>query len=263
MIIIIVILVLFLTLRIYLWYRNTAKKKGQRGEARVANMLAELPKHYVTLNDVVFAYEKGTTQIDHIVVSPYAIFTIETKNYRGEIYGNDDKNEWKQIIKTRKWYRNKWYKIYTYITKNTLYNPVRQSIGHKIAIKKLIEHNYELPIIPIVVFVGDADLTGVHSRYHVLTKHQLLPVIKEYTSPYLSDNDITDIVNILQHNNVHDKVSNRQHVKNIEAVQEKKLIALKSGICPQCGGNLIKRNGHYGTFYGCSNYPTCKYTVDK
>lgn len=31
--------------------------------------------------------------------------------------------------------------------------------------------------------------------------------------------------------------------------------------CPQCGeGHLIKRNGKFGLFYGCSNYPKCRYT---
>lgn len=31
-------------------------------------------------------------------------------------------------------------------------------------------------------------------------------------------------------------------------------------VCPDCGGNLVKRNGKFGEFYGCSNYPKCKYT---
>ena len=30
--------------------------------------------------------------------------------------------------------------------------------------------------------------------------------------------------------------------------------------CPRCGGELVKRNGRYGPFYGCSNYPGCRYT---
>jgi len=30
--------------------------------------------------------------------------------------------------------------------------------------------------------------------------------------------------------------------------------------CPQCGGNLIERSGKYGKFYGCSNFPKCKFT---
>lgn len=31
-------------------------------------------------------------------------------------------------------------------------------------------------------------------------------------------------------------------------------------ICPLCGGRLRKRNGQYGDFIGCSNYPACRYT---
>ena len=32
------------------------------------------------------------------------------------------------------------------------------------------------------------------------------------------------------------------------------------GICPKCGSNLIMKNGKYGKFIGCSNYPHCRYT---
>ncbi len=32
--------------------------------------------------------------------------------------------------------------------------------------------------------------------------------------------------------------------------------------CPECGSGLLMRFGRYGTFVGCSNYPTCKYTRD-
>ena len=30
--------------------------------------------------------------------------------------------------------------------------------------------------------------------------------------------------------------------------------------CPECGGDLVIREGRYGKFIGCANYPTCKYT---
>ena len=30
--------------------------------------------------------------------------------------------------------------------------------------------------------------------------------------------------------------------------------------CPKCGGKLIERNGIYGKFLGCENYPDCRYT---
>jgi len=44
---------------------------------------------------------------------------------------------------------------------------------------------------------------------------------------------------------------NRNHINSTDYFDED---------CPQCGGRLKKRNGKYGTFYGCSNYPDCKYT---
>ena len=31
------------------------------------------------------------------------------------------------------------------------------------------------------------------------------------------------------------------------------------GICPTCGSPLVERNGRYGPFIACSNYPVCKY----
>lgn len=31
-------------------------------------------------------------------------------------------------------------------------------------------------------------------------------------------------------------------------------------LCPRCGGQLIERNGRFGPFYGCGNYPRCRYT---
>lgn len=31
-------------------------------------------------------------------------------------------------------------------------------------------------------------------------------------------------------------------------------------ICPECGGRLRERNGQYGRFMGCSNYPACRYS---
>lgn len=30
--------------------------------------------------------------------------------------------------------------------------------------------------------------------------------------------------------------------------------------CPRCGGKLYRREGKYGEFLGCSNYPKCNYT---
>ena len=57
---------------------------------RIHDILMQLPDEYHVMDDVMLKTTNGTTQIDHIVVSKYGIFAIETKNYRGEIYGNDN-----------------------------------------------------------------------------------------------------------------------------------------------------------------------------
>lgn len=33
--------------------------------------------------------------------------------------------------------------------------------------------------------------------------------------------------------------------------------------CPLCNGVLISRLGRFGQFWGCSNYPNCKFTKNK
>ncbi len=34
----------------------------------------------------------------------------------------------------------------------------------------------------------------------------------------------------------------------------------KVGICPKCGNKLVPRSGPFGSFIGCSSYPTCHFT---
>ena len=124
-----------ISLTIFGWWYNSPKQKGKRGEIRIHDILMQLPDEYHVMDDVMLKTTNGTTQIDHIVVSKYGIFAIETKNYRGEIYGNDNSQEWKQIIVTKVTYPKKPWKTYTYVTKNQFYNPVKQAVGHMYRIK--------------------------------------------------------------------------------------------------------------------------------
>jgi hypothetical protein len=51
------------------------------GEAMVANELSRLSRPHVLLNNVTLPTERGTTQIDHILVTENGLFIIETKHY--------------------------------------------------------------------------------------------------------------------------------------------------------------------------------------
>jgi len=63
--------------------------------------LKRLPgKDFKVFNDVLLSTRYGSTQIDHIVISIYGIFVIETKNYRGWIHGNEKSEYWTQSAHT-------------------------------------------------------------------------------------------------------------------------------------------------------------------
>ena len=226
------IIILVVALFIYLAWYNSAKQKGKRGEMRVSAILSQLSDEYTILNDLVFRTEKGTTQIDHLVVSKYGIFTIETKNYRGEIYGDDNRKEWTQLIVTEVTYAKKWWKTYTYVTKNRFYNPVKQSVGHAFRIKELLSVFPHVKIVPIVVFTGDAILSYVESKNHVVYEENLLDVIDGYKTTYLTDNDVQAVLAILTSNNIRETVSDRQHVKNLRTAAREVNATINSGICP-------------------------------
>lgn len=260
-VIIVVIVVLTVALTIYLSWYNSPKQKGVRGEKYVSDILSELPDEYIVLNDLVYNTERGTTQVDHVVVSKYGVFAIESKNYSGEIYGDDSRKEWTQLFVNKVTYRKKWWKTYTYVTKNRFYNPVKQSWGHVYKIKELLKSYPQLPVIPIVVFVGDVNIDKVESQNHVVYGEELCSVITDYNTEFIKATDVVGVCSVLQNRSVRHLVDNKTHVKNIKSAASKFENAVQSGVCPRCGGQLLERKGKYGKFYGCSNYPDCKFTA--
>ncbi|RFU60902.1 nuclease-related domain-containing protein [Peribacillus glennii] len=76
---------------------RVAVRKGELGEYKIDNQLDQLPKEFRHLSDIMVPNRKsrsGYSQIDHIVITPYDIFVIETKNYQGTIYGAKNRKEW-------------------------------------------------------------------------------------------------------------------------------------------------------------------------
>ena len=50
-----------------------------------------------------------------------------------------------------------------------------------------------------------------------------------------------------------------------ERMKEERLACIGKDICPRCGGKIVFRDGKYGVFWSCSNYPHCRFklTVDQ
>ncbi len=219
--------------------------KGKVGEATVASILATLPKSkYIVLNNIMLRNDYGTSQIDHVVVSEYGIFVIETKNYSGWITGTEYSEQW-----TKNMYGKKY----------SFRNPLKQNYGHI----KSLEVVLKLPetvFISIVVFSRKADLK-VKTNQMVIYVSQLKKVILRYRNPIFTQEDIREIAAIIEGRNILEKDIRKKHIKNIQKNIENGKESIRKNICPKCGGNLVVRTGKYGKFKGCSNYPKCHFTV--
>lgn len=231
---------------------STPSSKGQAGERVVSSVLSSLPQEYLILNNLIIpdqgtdVNKKHTTQIDHVVVSPFGVFVIETKNYRGWIFGSEKSKMWKETFKTTKGH--------------FFYNPIKQNWGHIYALAERLHLNPRL-FKPIVAFSDDCEL-NVESTIPVVYMSQLDELILSYTQEILSSNDVANIYDRLSKINLVGEEIEDIHIQSIGERHVNKETALQQGKCPRCGGNLVLRNGKYGQFYGCSNYPKCKFTHD-
>ena len=224
------------------WWRRS---KGKRGEMKMAALLALLPeKDYKVINDLLIQSNGRSTQIDHVVVSIYGIFVIETKYYKGWIYGGENSEFWTQNI-----YGNKY----------NLRNPLWQNQGHVRAIERLIGGSGTVPVYNIVAFSWQASLK-VDESLPVMYWRNVVPYIRHHREPCLTENRAMEIYNTLLSANVIDRAARKEHIFSVRHNQVRRDTAVANGKCPLCGGNLVLRNGRYGRFYGCSNYPQCKYS---
>ena len=221
--------------------------KGKVGEKVVARKLDSLPKNqYRVLNNVTIPTPQGSSQIDHLVVSVYGIFVIETKNYNGWVYGGEHSEYWTQNI-----YGNKY----------QVYNPILQNAGHVRALRRVLKDYEPLPILPIVAFSGKADIKVKVDEACIVYWNKLRNVITQYDDKRLSWSQVNEICHLIEGAQIEpSKEAERQHLKDIRHARAQKNGAISSGHCPRCGGILMLRTGRYGKFYGCSNYPRCKYT---
>lgn len=115
--------------------------KGWIGEKKTQfNLWLGLDKNlYQRFHDVIIPSSHGTTQIDHILVSQFGIFVVETKNYKGWIYGSESQSTWTQVI---------------YKSKHKFQNPLRQTHRHKKVLSKYLGVS-ESHIQTVISFVGD------------------------------------------------------------------------------------------------------------
>ena len=224
--------------------------KGWVGEAAltVAKKIALDGDVYRDLNNITLPTANGTTQIDHIIVSRYGIFVIETKNFEGWIFGDVKQAEWTQSL---------------YGKKYRFQNPLRQNYRHT----KALEEFLGLPAShfhSVVCFVGETCKLKTQMPANVICGGPFR-YIKSKSEILLADNQVEAIIAAIKGGmrpkNLLGLSTRETKNEHLASLRERHSSATT---CPKCGNKLVLRTSKKGDkagqqFLGCSNYPACRF----
>ena len=196
-----IVIIAILILLVILLKNRKNTRKINLGEQEVNKVLSKI-KRYKLLNDIMVRNEKGTSQIDHILIGKKGIFVIETKDYSGLIYGEEYSKYWTQVIN-----RNS----------NQFYNPIRQNYGHVKALEKYIKRKDIF--ISLIVFTNKSKLKKVKTETPVIQLNKLKRFIKKYKSDVkLSKREIEETYNLIKKSNIDSRRARIKHAKRISKI---------------------------------------------
>lgn len=173
------------------------------------------PNEYRLIQDVMLSASEGTTQIDHIIVSRYGIFVVETKAYTGWIFGTEGDAQWTQVI----YRRNKRFQ-----------NPLRQNYGHIRALAELTEIPEEY-FKSLVVFTGNCTFK-TSMPANVVRGSGFIKYIRSFQNPIIPDQQVPEIESAIRAWT--SAVSDEQRAQHITNIRRKKHAAASESDAPAC-----------------------------
>ena len=184
---------------------KTPKVKGMLGES-VVNLLAKImldKDDYHLIKNVTLRTNEGTTQIDHVIVSRYGVFVIETKNMKGWIFGNPNQKNWTQ-------------KIYRHTIK--FQNPLHQNYKHVRVLSSLLGIS-EAKFYSVVAFVGESTFKTPMPE-NVTEGRGWVWFVKSRRQPMLSDREVRRIIQEIEDGRLTRSLkTNREHVEHVKSIK--------------------------------------------
>lgn len=229
---------------------HNAQGKGHFGEFLIEYALthSRLPGRSRTWSNVLVPKDGAVvdeSELDMLMLHERGVFVFESKNYSGRIFGSEDQRMWMQSLNRT--------------TKNRFFNPIMQNAEHVRALSR----NLVVPedaFVSYIVFSDRCELKKVPregKRFHLCHRDDLMRLLRAD----LAERDV--VFNGLQYSTLEERVeklvaasteqARESHAQDVQ-------VASSGDVCPRCGGKLVERNGRYGTFLGCSNYPRCRFT---
>jgi restriction system protein len=198
-------------------------------------------KDYQRFDNLIIPGNNGTSQLDHLLISTYGIFIIETKNRTGWIFGSEKQQKWTQTL---------------HGTKYSFQNPLKQTYRQKKVLSEFLGIK-ESTIHTIVYFVGDCKFkTQLPPN---VMKSGLTRYIKRFKKKILLPDETNQLIKIITQHKSESSITRKAHIRSLRKRHA------STTICPNCGDNLIEKTAKKGfnagsKFLGCSNYPRCRFT---
>lgn len=239
-------------------------KRGEKLTERELNLVKLFGRKGKVLRNIYIPKDNGeTSELDVIYITQKGIFVFESKNYFGWIFGDETGTYWTAMLPNKE--------------KNRFYNPVKQNKNHLKWLGKYVKR--EIPLFSIVVFSERCELKKVNIEspdIKVIKRDRIYATVRNIWDAHedvLSGAEIDDLYEELSKLTSVDEAVKLAHVQNIEQKYKRpnKEVDVQfptnnnSLLCPKCGSELILRVAKKGPnagnqFYGCSNFPKCRYT---
>ena len=176
-----------------------------RGEALLSQIVRTNfgPPDYHLMNHVTLQVKDGTTQVDHILVSRFGVFVIETKHYKGWIFANAKHANWTQVL---------------FNSKFKFQNPILQNFPHVLAVQDLLDFLPSTAIKSVVVFTGEAEFK-TEVPQGVFRLSGLIAYLREQTVEVMSLNRVQFCVGRLETARL--AISGKTDVEHVQSLERR------------------------------------------
>ena len=250
---------------------------GEAGEKNIAFELKNSGLDMYILHDIYLEQEDLSAQIDYLIVCRKKIYVLECKNLVGDIEVDSNGQFIRKYEINGKKYKES---IYSPITQNerhlNVLKEVRKASKSNIITKQLFLNNFEKNYQSIVVLANPKScLNDKYAKKEIKQKviraDQLISFIKKCESESEEaeyfEKDMREIAEFFLARSVPNKSDYYKKYEEFLKIEKENLIKAETNeelICPRCGSNLVLRTAKKGAnignqFYGCSNFPNCKY----
>jgi len=198
---------IFLIIIFILIFFKSSFGKGIIGEfiINTATKLLLDKNKYHLIKNVILPTKDGTTQIDHIIVSEYGIFVIETKNMKGWIFGNERQKYWTQ-------------KIYKYT--NKFQNPLHQNYKHIKTLEIILGISCD-KMFSVIVFIGNSKFKTKMPK-NVTQGIGYIDYIKSHTRKIIPKDEVNKIVSKIESEKFLNSFKTYQkHIKHVNDISNK------------------------------------------